>query len=182
MKSVLSFALFFLLGAVAAPLFAQGVQTGTIRGVVKDQQGLAVPGTTITATSPALQGARTTVTDTEGNYSLTALPPGTYTLKFTLSGFGDVTRSTTLPLGLTIEQNATLQAAGVSEQVQVTGALPTPIATSIVGANLKHEEIEALATPRTLEGSRPCHPASPRTRPTPARWSSTARWPSTTSS
>jgi hypothetical protein len=152
MKSVLSFALFLLLGAIAAPLFAQGVQTGTIRGVVKDQQGLAVPGTTITATSPALQGARTTVTDTQGNYSITALPPGTYALKFTLSGFGEVTRSVTLPLGLTIEQNATIQPAGVSEQVQVTATLPTPIATSIVGANLKHEEIEALATPRTLEG------------------------------
>ncbi len=36
--------------------------------------------------------------------------------------------------------------------MQVTAALPTPIATSIVGTNLKHEEIEALATPRTLEG------------------------------
>jgi hypothetical protein len=75
MQSVRSFALFLLLGAVAAPLLAQGVQTGTIRGVVKDQQNLTVPGTTITATSPALQGARTTVTDKDGNYSLTALPP-----------------------------------------------------------------------------------------------------------
>ena len=152
MTSVRSFGLFLLLGAIAAPLFAQGVQTGTIRGVVKDQQGLAVPGTTITATSPALQGARTAVTDTEGNYSITALPPGAYTIKFTLSGFGDVTRSVTLPLGITIEQNATMQPGAVTEEVQVTGTLPTPIATSIVGANLKHEEIEALATPRTLEG------------------------------
>ena len=36
MKSVRSFALLLLLGAIAAPLFAQGVQTGTIRGVVND--------------------------------------------------------------------------------------------------------------------------------------------------
>ena len=77
---------------------------------MKDQQGLAVPGVTVTATSPALQGARTAVTDVQGLYTLNALPPGTYTLKFTLSGFGDVTQTTTLPLGLTIEQNATIQA------------------------------------------------------------------------
>ena len=112
MKRLVVFAL-ALFCAASAPLFAQGVQTGTIRGIVKDQQGLAVPGATITATSPALQGARTAVSDTEGNYSLTALPPGAYTLTFTLSGFGDVTRTVTLPLGLTIEQNVTIQPAGV---------------------------------------------------------------------
>ena len=63
-----------------------------------------------------------------------------------------MTRSATLPLGLTIEQNATIQPAGVSERCRSSPTLPTPIATSVVGANLKHEEIEALATPRTLEG------------------------------
>ena len=151
MKPIIVFVL-ALCCAASAPAFAQGVQTGTIRGVVKDQQGLAVPGATITATSPALQGARTAVSDTTGLYSLTALPPGEYTLTFTLSGFGDVKQTATLPLGLTIEQTATIRPAGVSEAVQVTAPLPTPIATSIVGANLKHEEIEALATPRTLEG------------------------------
>src|SRR5580765_349642 len=151
MKRIIVFVL-ALFCAVSTPAFSQGVQTGIIRGVVKDQQGLAVPGATITATSPALQGARTTISNAEGLYSLTALPPGEYLLTFTLSGFGDVKQAATLPLGLTIEQNVTIHPAGVSESVQVTATPPTPIATSIVGANLKHEEIEALATPRTLEG------------------------------
>ena len=56
-----------ILGSVGS-LFAQGVQTGTIRGLVKDQQDLAVPGVTVTATSPALQGPRSAVTDKEGLY------------------------------------------------------------------------------------------------------------------
>ena len=60
----------------SASSFAQGVQTGTLRGTVKDQQGLPLPGATITATSPALQGERTAVTDTEGAYLFRALPPG----------------------------------------------------------------------------------------------------------
>jgi hypothetical protein len=152
MKSIASLALATLLCTASVPAFAQGVQTGTIRGVVKDQQGLAVPGATVTATSPALQGARTTVSDTGGNYTLNALPPGVYSLTFSLGGFSDVKHTVSLPLGITIEQNATFQLAGVAESVQVTAAEPTPIATSIVGTNLKHEEIEALATPRTLEG------------------------------
>ena len=50
------------------------MQTGTIRGTVKDQQGLALPGATITATSSALQGERTVVTDTDGNFLLPLHP------------------------------------------------------------------------------------------------------------
>jgi len=73
--------------------------------MVKDQQELAVPGVTVTATSPDLQGARTTVTDAQGLYALRALPPGSYEVKFELAGFGTVTRNTVVPLGLTVEQN-----------------------------------------------------------------------------
>ena len=40
-----------------ARLAAQGVQTGTIRGTVTDQQNLPLPGVTVTISSPALQGA-----------------------------------------------------------------------------------------------------------------------------
>ena len=126
------FAMFVAI-AFAATTFAQGVQTGTIRGTVKDSQGLAVPGVTVTATSPAMQGSRTVVTDAQGQFTINALPPGAYTVKYTLSGFNDVTRSVSLPLGLIIEQNAVIQPAGVAESVQVTAAIPTPIATSIVG-------------------------------------------------
>ena len=57
LKTALMAAMFACLAGASA---AQGVQTGTIRGMVKDQQDLAVPGVTVTATSPALQGARTT--------------------------------------------------------------------------------------------------------------------------
>ena len=63
-RLVIFFALCLITCAWAASAFAQGVQTGTIRGVVRDAQGLAVPGVTVTATSPALQGPRVAVTDT----------------------------------------------------------------------------------------------------------------------
>ena len=133
-------------------IFAQGVQTGTIRGMVKDQQDLAVPGVTITATSPALQGPRSTFTDKEGLFAIRALPPGEYQVKFELPGFATITRSTMVPLGLVVDQNVTMRAAGVVETVQVTADAPPPIATPIVGENFKHEEIEQLATPRTIQG------------------------------
>ena len=82
---------FVCCAAVATVTYAQGVQTGTIRGTVKDQQNLAVPGVTVTATSPDLQGPRVTVTDSQGLYVIRALPPGDYEVKFELSGFATVT-------------------------------------------------------------------------------------------
>ena len=80
-------------------------------------------------------------------------------MKFELAGFGTVTRNTVVPLGLTVEQNVSMRAAGVAETVQVVAEAPAPIATPVVGLNMKHEEIEALATPRTIQGIAQLSPA-----------------------
>lgn len=149
----------FLVVAFSLSLAAQGVQTGTIRGVIHDDQGLAVPGVTVTVASPALQTPRTQTTDATGAYTFPNLPPGAYTVTCELGGFGTVKRETTVPLGLVVDQNVTMKPAGVSETVQVVAEAPAPIATPVVGVNLKHEEIEQLATPRTLQGIATLAPA-----------------------
>jgi hypothetical protein len=138
---------------------AQGVQTGTIRGVIRDDQGLAVPGVTITATSPAVQGPRVATSDQTGTYTLVNLPPGTYSIKYELSNFATIERQTTVALGLAVDVSVTMKPAGVTESVQVVAETPAPIATPVVGANVKHEEIEALATPRTIQGIATLAPA-----------------------
>src|SRR5580658_6490792 len=102
-----------LVGSTAGVL-AQGVQNGTIRGIVKDQQDLPVPGVTVTATSASLQGPRATVTNSLGLFTLPALPAGDYEVKFELSGFDAITRAISVPVGLTVEENVSLRAAGVS--------------------------------------------------------------------
>ncbi len=68
-------AVLFLVSS-AGNAWAQGVQTGTIRGVVKDQQNLAVPGVTATASSDVMQEPRVVVTDELGAYAFPALPAG----------------------------------------------------------------------------------------------------------
>jgi outer membrane receptor protein involved in Fe transport len=131
---------------------AQGVQTGTIRGTVQDQQGLPVPGVTITATSAALQGPRTSVSDGEGNYTLAALPAGQYEVTFELSGFTTVKQRTAVAVGLPVTQNVTLPTGALTEAVQVVAETPSVIATPTVSANIRKEEVDALATPRTIQG------------------------------
>src|SRR6185436_19476619 len=124
-----------------------------------DEQGLAVPGVTVTVTSPALQGPRVVTSDAQGNFVLPNLPPGAYEVKYELSGFATVTQNTNVPLGGIIQQNVTMRTAGLSETVQVVAESPAPIATPVVGINIKHEEIEQLATPRTLQGIATLSPA-----------------------
>src|SRR5436305_9529016 len=80
---------------VAAAAAAQ-TTNGTISGHVSDQQGLALPGVTVNAASPNLQGIRTVVTTENGDFVLSLLPSGTYTLSFELSGFGRVAETETL--------------------------------------------------------------------------------------
>ena len=82
---VLSFVL------LAAPAFAQ-IGQGTLTGVITDPQGQVLPGVTVTATSTALIGTRTTVTEVDGRYRFPALPSGFYKLKFDLAGFSTLER------------------------------------------------------------------------------------------
>ena len=68
-------------------------QASGIAGVVRDTSGLAMPGVTVEAASPALiEKVRTVTTDGEGRYSIVDLRPGNYTVSFTLTGFSTVKR------------------------------------------------------------------------------------------
>jgi carboxypeptidase family protein len=97
-----------LLTSVAA--FAQ-TDTGTIAGVTKDSSGLALPGVSVEAASPALiERVRTVVTDGQGQYKIVALPPGVYSVTFSLAGFNSIKRSAVeLTTNFTANVNADLQ-------------------------------------------------------------------------
>ena len=70
----------------AVDVYAQGGD-GSLRGTVKDEQGAAMPGVTVTATSPALLTPSVAVSADDGSYRVINLPPGTYTLSAELTGF-----------------------------------------------------------------------------------------------
>ena len=68
-------------------------QTASIAGEVNDTTGGVLPGVTVVAASPALiEGSRTVVTDGTGVYRIVSLRPGTYSVTFTLPGFGTIVR------------------------------------------------------------------------------------------
>ena len=139
----------------SAPAFAQGggaSSTGTIQGRVADAQGAVLPGVTVTATSPALLGAQTTVTSETGNYRFPAVPPGTFELTFELAGFNTLKRSgISITLGFTANVNVELALATLQETVTVSGASPV-IDTSAtrIQQNFKMEQLQSLPNARDM--------------------------------
>lgn len=131
---------------------AQGLQTATMTGVVRDQAGLVVPGVAISVTSPALQGAREAVTDANGVYTIPGLPPGEYTVRFELTGMRTTEMNAPVSLGQPSRVDAAMQLGPVSEIVRVVPETPSILSTVHGGANYRAEEIGKLATPRTIAG------------------------------
>jgi hypothetical protein len=108
----------------AAPASAQ--QTSSIAGVVKDTSGGVLPGVTVEAASPALiEKVRTATSDSEGRFNIVDLAPGTYTVSFSLTGFGAFKREgVALPSGFTATIDAVLRVGALEESITVSGAAP----------------------------------------------------------
>src|SRR5213595_729478 len=83
MRSVHRWLIFLAFIVVASSAFAQ--TTATLNGSVTSE-GKPLPGVTVTAASPNLQGTRTTVSGETGAYVFSGLPPGDYTVSFELEG------------------------------------------------------------------------------------------------
>lgn len=61
--------------------------TGTISGIATDQTDARIPGARVEIKNDASGDARTSTTDSAGLFSITALMPGTYTVKVSAKGF-----------------------------------------------------------------------------------------------
>ncbi len=115
--------------AVVAVLWtpvAWAQQNGGIAGVVRDGGGLAMPGVTVEASSPALiEKIRSVTTDGEGRYNIIDLRPGTYAVTFSLAGFSTVRREgILLGAGFVAPLSVNLAVGAISETITVTGASP----------------------------------------------------------
>ena len=104
--------------------FAQGIPTATLTGKALNE-GQGLPGVTVTAKSPALQGTRTAVTSTNGDFVFPNLPPGDYTISFTMSGFQTVTRTVKANASQQAAVNAPMSLAAVAAEAVVVGTPET---------------------------------------------------------
>jgi hypothetical protein len=115
-----------IIGFIALPAPSAGQALGTIAGAVKDASGAVLPGVMVEAGSPALiEKVRNVVTDGSGQYQIVSLPPGVYTVTFTLAGFSGVKREAIeVNINFTATVNAELKVGAVAETITVTGETP----------------------------------------------------------
>src|SRR5215471_15942187 len=108
------------------PAGAGAQELGTIAGVVKDASGAVLPGVTVEAASPALiEKVRTVVTDGSGQYRIISLPPGIYSVTFSLTGFSNIRREgLEVVIGVTAQANVDMKVGAVAETITVSGQTP----------------------------------------------------------
>jgi len=145
---------FTLLWATLA--FEASAQTGQGRltGTVTDGQHAVLPGVTVSASSPALIGRHTVITQSDGRYLFPALPSGVYSLTFTLAQFQVLVRAGIgLSLATTITVDSQLSLADLHEGVVVTAATPVvDVATTKVGLNLKGDPLVGVPNSTDIWG------------------------------
>lgn len=129
MRSILLAVAFFSLACLVPgnpPAHAQGTGTSAeIRGTVTDPTGATVPKATVTVEDTEKGIRRTSLTESDGGYRVTGLPPSTYTVTVELSGFQiEKAKSIVVNIGQTLILDFHLQVASATANVEVSAELP----------------------------------------------------------
>ncbi len=141
-----------LLVLFSTALFPQ-TPTGKVFGTVTDEQGEALPGVSVEATSSKLVGRAAAVADENGVYRLFALTPGLYRITFALQGFKTVARDgIVVELEQSVKLDVTLEVGAIEEQVTVVGQSPLiDVKSTVKGMTLTQEVFSALPRGRDFD-------------------------------
>ena len=130
---------------LSATLCAQA-PTAQISGLVTDPSGAVITGAAVTATNQATSIRRDTVTNDNGLFNLSALPPGIYSLAVDAKGFPKQNRDgIELQVGQVAKIDFALQIGNVAETIEVTGGAPVLQAESAeLGTVIENKRIVDL--------------------------------------
>jgi hypothetical protein len=122
---------------------------GTLTGTVTDKSGAVVPSVNVTLTNQDTGAVRTMTTGGHGDYRLTDLLPGTYTIALQAAGFAKFTQqNVTIEVNREVRVDVTLQLASVTAQVTVTEAQPI-LQTETAEVNHQISEVQIAQLPIT---------------------------------
>lgn len=143
-KSLLPIALIVLLAVTCA--LAQETTAG-VQGTVADPSGALIVKASVEVTSPALIGSKKLLTDQAGYFRFANLPPGTYTVTVTSTGFRTYKENVDLEVGHLPNLNITMQLGTATETVEISAEAALIDATqSKVQSNITQENLMNLPT------------------------------------
>lgn len=109
-----------LLIAISSMAYSQKL-TGSVKGVVEDEEGNPLPGVLVTAASLSLMGTQSFITIQEGIFRFPSLPPGIYEIAAELEGFQIVKRANVVVyIGKTTAIKIEMKPSPIKEEVIVT--------------------------------------------------------------
>ena len=115
----------FLILFMSSFVLAQG-QTGSLTGVVTDDEGSRLPGVEVSIASPSLMGTQSFVTRYDGTFRFPGIPPGRYVVKVKLDGFQTLERPDVIVnLGVTVTVNFEIKPVTQAVELVVTAPSPT---------------------------------------------------------
>jgi hypothetical protein len=130
--------------AASVHVFAQ-TTSATITGRILDPQGAPAPAITVSVTGQGTGVSRTAVTDTNGLYVLSNLPPGVVDLGVAATGFAEISRKDlALEVGRTYSFDFRLTVGGLTETVDVRNVVGVDTSRSVVDAVISTSLIDAL--------------------------------------
>jgi len=136
-----------LISFLFAAQSAFGQVNASLSGTVSDASGALIPGVEVTARNVNTGITETRLTNETGNFVFPSLQPGTYTLTSALGGFQTSTyNNVVLGEGQQVRLNFTLQVAASAQNVEVTIAADTLLATTSasVGNVLADHDVQRL--------------------------------------
>ena len=136
---------------IAHAAAAGQVQDAMIFGVVTDDTGAVLPGVTVTVSGSSLQSKEMTgVTNGKGEYRVTPLPLGTYTVDIVLQGFqARRYEAIRLTAGFAAKVDSVLSVGAVAESVTVSGVSPVvDVKSTTAGTQVTHEILESVPSSR----------------------------------
>ncbi len=138
--------------SLVSPALAQQT-TGTLQGVLTDQDGLEVPGAEVTLSSPSMiGGTQTVITDDTGTYQFVQLFPGAYTLRVIHPKFQGVSiPGIQVLINRTVVQNVTLQAGTETEIVVEATTSVVDTESTTIGTVLTNDFLKRIPVGRSYQ-------------------------------
>ena len=133
----------------ALPALPQGNPNGKLSGRVTAVEQ-ALPGVTVTVSSPNMQGTRSTVTSSTGDYLFPSLPPGEYSVTFEAQGLQPVKQVLRIGAAQSSTLDTEMAAAAVTEEIVVTGSLENISQTVQSATTFTKELVDELPTGRSV--------------------------------
>ncbi len=139
---------FVLVLTVGTTAYAQTF-TGGLRGAVRDANGV-IPGVTVQLINEATGQARDAVSNDQGEYNFAAVPPGTYTIKASLTGFKSYeNKGVRIGTQQFVTLDIRLEVGQLQETITVTGEAPLiDTSNASTGAIIDSRQLETLPSGR----------------------------------